>query len=582
MERWCGKKSGSRKSGWATRLVFAMALIFLVAGCARAQAPAEDSGGPLLPEQAAYDVTYYDLALSVDPAAHRIQGTLTAHARATDSLGLFVLDLDERLSVERVTLAEGDQPLDFERRGGRLWITLPRPVAPGSSLAVAVAYEGTPRTAPNPPWEGGFTWAETPGGQPWIATSAQTVGADMWWPDKDHPSDEPDSMRLRFTVPRPDRKGAPRPQGGSTLRGGSAPGVRPLVAASNGRLRGVTETDSTRTYDWFVSTPIQPYAVTLNAAPYVRLDTTYRSTAGTDVPVAYYVLPADSAAALRARPALLDQVRFFEETLGPYPFRADKIGLAQTPFLGMEHQTLIAHGPAFGQTDALGYEAGFDALYLHELAHEWFGNLATAADWKDFWLHEGFATYMEVLYAEHLDGVAGRQRVMQHVREEVEGGQPIVRREATSAQQMYIRDVYFKGASVLHTLRYLIGDDTFFRVLRRAAYPADSLEQITDGRQTHLATTADLVRLAEEESGQLLGWFFDVYLYDAELPRLVTERAGTTLTLRWEAPDDFPMPVPVRVDGAMCRVEMPGGTATIQVPEGAAVAIDPENWLTRQ
>ncbi len=534
---------------------FVVTLLLVVAACAQPAPP--DSGGPLLPEQAAYDVTYYDLDLQVWPAARRIAGELTVHARVTDSLDVFVLNLDRRLAVEQVRLIDVRNRrtrLSVERRANdnQLWIDLPRTMAPGELIRMAVRYGGTPRTAPNPPWEGGFTWAATPDGAPWLATSCQTGGADLWWPVKDHPSDEPDSMAMQVTVPDS------------------------LVAAMNGRLRAVTHpADSLTTYNWFVSTPINTYGVALNVAPYATVDTSYASISGAEIPVSFYVLPHEKAKARSVLPDLLAHVRFLEATLRPYPFAGDKYGIARTPFLGMEHQTIIAHGAELGNTDALGYDAGFDALHFHELAHEWFGNFVTVRDWKDFWIHEGVATYLEALYAEEQPGAADYYTAIAHFREQIRGTTPIARRSPTSAHDMYGRDVYYKGALVLHTLRHLIGDDAFFTALRRMAG--------ADHPAPRLVDTDAFLRIAEEASGEALEWFFDVYLYQAALPELVTERTDTQLTLRWEVPGDtpFPMPVDVRLGDTTRRIAMEKGHATLTVDEETPVTIDPQQWVLR-
>lgn len=535
--------------------IFLLAVLGATSACA--QSPQPDSGGPLLPEQAAYDVTFYDLDLDVRPDAREIQGTLTAHAKVVDSLDVFVLNLDRRLAVDRVRLIDERgrrTPLALERKANQnqLWIDLPRMYAPDDTVRVEVTYGGVPRTAPNPPWNGGFTWAETPSGAPWIATSCQTAGADLWWPVKDHPSDEPDSMAMEVTVPDS------------------------LVAAMNGRLRSVTHpADSLRTYSWFASTPINNYGVALNVAPYATVDTSYASVSGEAIPVSFYALPEEKAKARRVLPDLLAHVRFLEETLRPYPFAEDKYGIARTPFLGMEHQTIIAHGAELGTTNALGYDAGFDALHFHELAHEWFGNFVTARDWKDFWIHEGFATYMEALYAEELRGDSGYVEVIDYFRGQITNQQPIARRTPTSAQAIYGRDVYFKGAMVLHTLRYLIGDEAFFEALRRMAGAGHDAPRLVD--------TSEFIRIVEEASGQELDWFFDAYLYQAELPRLITEREEDQLTLRWETPDHqaFPMPVEVQQNGSARRVSLSGGEATLRVENGEELAVDPEQRILR-
>jgi aminopeptidase N len=531
--------------------------LFLQTACQ--PTPAQDSGGTLLTQQAAYDVTFYDLDVAVASATQRIQGTLTAHAVVQQPLEHFVLNLDRRLRVEWASIGLDAESAPIERRAdsNQVWIELPEVARPGDTLQVSVAYEGAPRTAPQPPWDGGFTWSQTPGGAPWIATSGQTEGADLWWPVKDHPSDEPDSMAIAVTVPDT------------------------LIAASNGVLRRVEPaSDTTRTFRWHVSTPINTYGVALNIAPYAVLDTTYASTSDTEIPVSFYALPSDSSRARSALPHFLDQVRFLEETLGPYPFRADKYGIAQTPFLGMEHQTIIAYGNDFNLSGGLGYDAGFDALHFHELAHEWYGNCLTVRDWKDFWLHEGVATYLEALYAESLRGADGYHETTRYFRDQVSGGTAIARTEATSAESIYGRDVYYKGAMVLHTLRSVIGEEALRTLLRRFLTPDPAAREGPDCRSV---TTADFVQLAEEISGRQLDGFFMVYLYQDELPRLETNRDGRTLTLRWTNTGDmpFPVPVPVSVDGEMQRVDLSGGEATLEVGRNADVVVDPNGWILR-
>ena len=541
------------------RILVLLLLFSGLGGCSSTSA--QDSGGPLPPEQAAYDVFHYDLDVAVDPARERIEGTVDVRAVVEEPLEVLVLNLDRRLSVRRAwEIGERDTRRSVERKDGRneLWIDLGRSYAAGDTLHARVAYEGRPRVAPNPPWDGGLTWEETPAGAPWIATSCQTEGADLWWPVKDHPSDEPDSMDLAFTVPDS------------------------LVAASNGRLRSVERaSDSTETYRWHVSTPINTYNVTLNAAPYAHLDTTYASTSGDAVPVSAYVLPSDSARAARALPGFLDQVRFLEETLGPYPPRADKYGLAQTPFLGMEHQSLIAYGHDF-TPGGLGYGASFDALHFHELAHEWYGNLVTVADWKDFWLHEGTATYLEALYAEARRGHGAYRARIDDFRQAMTGGTPIARRDPTSAEDIYHGDVYNRGALALHTLRHVVGEEALRTILRRFAYPDGPVRD--GGTPFRNVTTAEFIRLAESVSGRSLDAFFEVYLYRDTLPVLETSRADGRLQLRWTHTGEatFEVPVPVRVADSTRRVSMTGGEGRLSVPADAGVAVDPAGWVLRR
>ncbi|HYE66667.1 MAG TPA: hypothetical protein VD966_13850, partial [Pyrinomonadaceae bacterium] len=304
-----------------------------------------DSGGPLMPEQAAYDVTFYDLALRINPTEQSIAGVLTAHARIVHPTEWFVLDLDTPLVVDSVAaVGRGaeTQPLRFERRGGKLWIAFPLTMQPGEMVKVRVAYGGKPRVARRPPWVGGFVWEKTPGGEPWVAVACQNDGADLWWPCKDHPSDEPDSMALHITVPQS------------------------LVCAANGQLQSVVKNnDGTHTFNWFISAPINNYSVSINVAPYRTIEGPYRSLSGETVPVTFWVLPEDYEKGRQLFPQFLEHLRFLEQHLGPYPFRADKIGVAQTPYLGMEHQTIIAYGNRYRRPSF-----DYDWLHHHEMSHE--------------------------------------------------------------------------------------------------------------------------------------------------------------------------------------------------------------------
>lgn len=524
------------------------------------------SGGPLMPEQAAYDVTRYDLDLRIDPEKRSIAGTLTATVRIVHPVEWLVLDLDDPLAVSAVAAVDegATSPLRFERRGGRLWVAFPAARQPGETAKVRVAYGGAPRVAPRPPWAGGFSWEKTPSGAHWIGVSCQNDGADVWWPCKDHPSDEADEVSIRITVPKP------------------------LYCSSNGVLREIAENDDgTRTFDWLVTQPINNYNVTVNIAPYELIETTYRSVAGSTFPVVFYAIPEDAEKARALVPEMLDYMRFFEQRLGPYPFRAEKLGVAQTTYLGMEHQTAIAYGQNYRKNDY-----GFDGLLFHELGHEWWGNLVTAYDWRDMWLHEGFQSYMDALYAGHVKGEEGYRRYVAGLRQGLRNKQPVAPRESRTTTEIYMAapdyvksdgDIYSKGAVVLHALRYVVGDDAFFAALRRMAYPTPAAERVTDGRQCRFATTDDFLRVAERESGRELGWFFEVYLRQPELPRLVSERVEGGVRLRWEAPGGlpFPMPVEVRAGGQTRRVEMAGGTAVVPVPAGQSLEVDPDGWVLR-
>lgn len=547
-------------------LIFSLLLIAAISA-ARAQrdlgARPTDSGGPLKFEQAVYDVKFYDLTLRIDPATKSISGASVMRAQVVIPTNVILLDLDSPYKVSSVTDGEG-KPLKFERTETALRIFFPLTKQPGEEIETVIAYSGIPRIAPRPPWVGGFMWEKTAGGADWVSVALQNDGADLLFPCKDHPSDKPNGVAMHLTVPDP------------------------LVAVGPGRFENsIKNADGTTTYNWRMTNPISNYSIVFNAAPYKTVTDSFRSVAGDEIPIIFYVLPEDVEKAPRLIEETKKYIAFYEKYLGPYPFRSQKLGIVETPHLGMEHSTAIAYGNKF-RFDA----DGTDSLMLHEFGHEWWANLVTAADWKDFWIHEGFQSYMDTLYQEYLHGREAYDKAMAARAKNFRNMQPVAPREAKIAYQVYMAepdyrrsdgDIYGKGAYILHTLRYLIGDDAFFRALRRMAYPTPSMEKITDGRQVRLVTTDDFLTIAEEESGTKLDWFFELYLRQPKLPKLVSEISGNTLSLRWETPNNlpFPMPIDVVINGKTERIDMKDGKASVNFTGDTAPLIDPKSLVLK-
>lgn len=565
---------------WPLALILGLVVAPAAEGQRRRSGQEQTSGGALAPEQAAYDVLHYALALRVEPDRRRIEGRLEMTARLVEDTREIALDLDSALSVERVLLLDANsgrsEKLAARHAEGRIRIPL-EARRKGDELRIAVLYAGEPRVARHPPWDGGFTWSQTKSGQAWIATSCQGEGADLWWPCKDHPSDEPDGFTLRVAVPEP------------------------LVVASNGRLvevvagslagleREPSSENGWRTYHWEVSTPINNYGVALAIAPYETLSAQMESPGGGKYEFTFWVLPEHLEQGRATFGEFQRELRTLEELCGPYPFRADKAGVAEVPFLGMEHQSIIAYGAGFRGDPALGFD--YDWLFHHELSHEWWGNLVTARDWSDFWIHEGIGTYMQALYLERRFGAEAYRRKMADDLAQVQNRGTLAPRGPRTTQQMYFSsrapdapdiDVYVKGSWVCHGLRWLVGDEAFFKLLRRWAYPDPALESTTDGSACRLTDTAELVAIAERETGQELDGYFDLYLRQPRLPELHARESGKMLALEWKTPDEapFPMPVEVQLGERRVRVEMPGGRGELEVG-GERWVLDPHAWLLR-
>jgi aminopeptidase N len=547
-----------------TRLPLYLAASAVLAGCATTQVPPTDftsnSGSPRAPEQLAVTFEKVDLALRVDPATKSIRGDAALTFLLKEPLTRIAVELDRNLpidsaSVDGVTLA----PAAISNPDGRLYLTLPTPLQAGARTTVRIQYHGVPHVAKHAPWDGAFTWSQTKDGQPWIATTVEGEGCDMFWPCIDHPMGKPKLIDLHITVPSP------------------------LVVAGNGVATGMEEKDGWRTYNWRAKNP-STYGVALNIGPYEMLSGDYASRFGNIIPLRMWYLKGHDEDAKGLFAEFTPMLDFFEYRVGPYPFGDEKMGVVETPHLGMEHQTINAYGNGYAKS-----AYGYDWLLHHELSHEWFGNQMTNADWDDMWLHEGFGSYMQPLYLESLRGERDFQAELFNFRKSLSNKAPVVSGKTQRIEDIYEEarggpgnDIYTKGALILHTLRNLIGDDAFFTATRRMVYGTATP---TPGNfQPRWSSTKEFVQFSNEASGRDLNWFFDAYLYHAALPELVEERSGDKLTLRWKLKDGgaFPMPIEVRVNERIEKLPMSDGVGVVTVPPHAMVTIDPMSRVLRQ
>lgn len=517
------------------------------------------SGGDVGPERAALRLEDATLHLDFQPDKRTIDGRAVLRLTTAIAQDRLLIDLDRNLPVRSIAidgqaLAAGS----WSNPQGLLEIRLPRRLPAGATVTADIRYGGTPHVAVRAPWDDGWVWSSAID-KPWFATTAQGYGCDLFWPCLDFPAGEIKRMTMHLTVPA----------------GVSAP--------ANGKLLARTALPDGRTRWSWQARDINPYLIAISVGPYGEITDSYQSRFGNRFPM-YFWHRADRAEQARGLFAeFAPTLDFFEQVVGPFPFADEKMGVVETPYLGMEHQTINAYGNEYRKD-----ETGFDWLFQHELAHEWFGNQMTAADWDDFWLHEGYGNYMQPVYGEHREGEARYIRMMREQRVHVRNCAPIVSGRSRTSNDVYEeslggpgQDIYYKGAWMLHSLRWKIGDERFWDVTRRIVYgrPDPKPGNFT----TRFATTAEYERIVEQVTGSDHQWFFDVYLRQAKLPVLDVQRAGGRLTLAWQAPNGapFPMPVEVSVDGKVQRVEMPGGRATLPVAEGATVRIDPRSRLLK-
>ncbi|MBC7921857.1 MAG: M1 family metallopeptidase, partial [Ferruginibacter sp.] len=369
------------------------------------------------------------------------------------------------------------------------------------------------RPAVNPPWDGGFSWKKDSTGKPWVAVSCEGVGASLWWPCKDHPSDEPDSVRIRCQVPSS------------------------LTCVANGNLRSKRAMPGGYAqYDWFVSYPINPYNVTLNIADYAHFTDAYAGADGAPLALDYYVLRANEKKARQHFQQVKPMLACYEKYFGPYPFPRDGYALVETPYWGMEHQSAVAYGNHY-QNNAFG----FDFIIVHESGHEWWGNSVSCRDHAELWIHESFGTYAEALYVEDTQGYDTMLRYLEEKKERIKNQHPILGPLSVNYHRWPDSDMYVKGTWMLHTLRNAIADDSlWFGLLRGLA---------TDFRLQNI-TTEQVIAYVNRKTGKDYTYFFDQYLRHAQPPtleyQLWAKGRSVSLRYRWQADvKGFAMPIRV-------------------------------------
>jgi aminopeptidase N len=503
--------------------------------------------GSITAQRAWWDVTFYDLHVTVSPADSAIRGDNAITYRIVSPAKEMQIDLQVPLDVD--SMVQDRRALEFRRDSNAFFVTLAAAQRVGRRKTITVYYHGKPRAAKNPPWDGGFIWRTDSVGNPWVATANQGLGASVWWPNKDTQADEPDSQRVAITVPDPMRD------------------------VSNGRLRRTTHhEDGLTTIESFVRSPINNYDVAVNAGTYAHFSDTYKGEKGALTmdfwPLAYHL----DTAKVQFRQAK-SMMKCFEHWFGPYPWYADGYKLVEAPHLGMEHQSAVAYGNGYAngyrKTDLSGTGLGleWDFIIVHESAHEWFGNNITTKDVADMWVHESFANYAEALYTECQKGKSAGADYVIGVRKRVKNDRPIIGPYGVNTEGS--SDMYYKGGNMLHTIRQIIDDDAKFRSILRGLN-ATFWHQTVTGQQVQ--------DYMSRRAGRDLSKVFEQYLMTAKLPRFEYKIEGDRLSYRWaDVVPSFDMPLKVTLTPDRYSIIRPGAewkTATLRLSSPAAFRVD--------
>jgi aminopeptidase N len=401
-----------------------------------------------------FDIKRYVIDVTPNYDSKSIVGVVSWKAIAVKPSKQIQIDLQTPMVIDSILLwpnvNEGMNAvrLEFTRSNNIAIAQIEKQIPKGKQFGLTIFYHGVPKEAIRPPWDGGWIWKKDANGQPWMSVACQGLGASVWYPCKDHQSDEPEEgAQLTIQVPKD----------------------KNIIAIGNGRK--VTETnlinlsDNNR-FSWQVTNPINNYNIIPYIGDYVGWKENYKGLKG-KLDLSYWVLRSDSAKAVEQFKQVPKMLEAFEYWFGPYPFYEDGFQLVQSPHLGMEHQSAIAYGNRYmngylgRDLSGSGWGLKWDYIIVHESGHEWFANNISTKDIADMWVHEGFTSYSEILFTEYFYGKKAGDEYNYGIRSGIKNDIPII--GPYGVNQEGSGDMYRKGANLIHTIRHAINNDSLFR-----------------------------------------------------------------------------------------------------------------------
>jgi len=464
-----------------------------------------------------WDVMKYDLAVTPDYTNKTISGITTISFKwltASPKGAQMQIDLQEPLIIDSVK--NRNRKMSFKKDGNAWFVDWPK-MDHLPSEKVTVYYHGKPREAKMPPWDGGWIWQKDKNGNPFMSVACQGLGASVWYPCKDHQSDEPDNgATLSVTVPDT------------------------LSAIGNGHLKEKkSNNNGTSTWVWEIKNPINNYNIVPYIGKFANWNDIYEGEKG-KLDCSYWVLEYNlEKAKTQFTRDVHPMLKAFEYWFGPYPFYEDGFKLVESPHLGMEHQSAIAYGNQYRNgylgrdLSGSGWGLKWDFIIVHECGHEWFANNITSKDIADMWIHEGFTAYSETLFTEFYYGKEAGSDYVIGTRAEMENDRPVI--GIYGVNKGGSGDMYYKGSNMLHTIRQVLDDDTLFR---------DILRGLNKTFYHQTVTTKQIEDYFSKSSKRDLSKIFDQYLRTKNIPVLEYKIKGDRVYYRWaNCVKDFNMPV---------------------------------------
>ena len=484
---------------------------------------ADSLQGSLRFERTNFNILRYDLNITLNPAEKSIQGYNEISFLAVENTQKIQLDLFKNMHVDSIIW--NHHKLNYTREYDAVFIHFPKVVVKNSTQKLQFYYSGQPQEAKNAPWDGGFVWKKDTNNKDWIGVAVQGTGASLWYPVKDHQTDEPEQgASIKVAVPNG------------------------LMNVSNGRFLGSEDLKNGYTrWDWEVKNPINNYTITVNIGDYVHFGENYK---GLDLD--YYVLRDHLEKAKVHFEEVKPMLDCFQTKFGKFPFWEDGYKLVETPYLGMEHQSAIAYGNQYKKgylgRDISGTGVGllFDYITIHESGHEWFGNSITSKDIADMWIHEGFTTYTESVFVECQFGYEKALEYLKGQRRGISNKKPIIGQFGVNFKTGN-SDMYYKGALMLHTLRSIVNnDELWWKIL--LDYSQTYKHQIID--------TQTVIDFFNQASGKNLTPIFNQYLQHKNPPILELKTTKEKVYYRWKTDEkNFNMPIEVTFENQIYRWE---------------------------
>ncbi len=401
-----------------------------------------------------FDIKKYVIDVTPNYESKSIIGVVSWKALAVKPSKQIQIDLQVPLIIDSIVLwsnlKDSFAPirLQFSRSNNIALANLEKTIPKGQQFGLTIFYHGIPKEAIRPPWDGGWIWKKDDNGQPWMSVACQGLGASVWYPCKDHQSDEPEEGAILSI---------------------QVPIEKKLVAIGNGRPvneKNLVNINNNNRFTWKVSNPINNYNIIPYIGDYVGWKEIYKGLKG-NLDLSYWVLRSDSAKAVEQFKQVPKMLEAFEYWFGPYPFYEDGFQMVQSPHLGMEHQSAIAYGNQFKNgylgrdLSGSGWGLKWDFIIVHESGHEWFANNITTKDIADMWVHEGFTNYSETLFTEYFYGKKAGDEYNYGIRKNIQNDIPLI--GPYGVNQEGSSDMYYKGANLLHTIRHAINNDSLFR-----------------------------------------------------------------------------------------------------------------------